>query len=88
MITPENLHIHELTGLRARVIRSGNPQITGLAGTIIDETRNMFCIESDNTRRSIPKAGSTWGFSAGGQAIEMDGSLLAKRPYDRLGGKV
>lgn len=34
--------------------------------------------------RSYPKAGSVWRFGAAGASAEIDGSLIARRPEDRL----
>ena len=34
--------------------------------------------------RSYPKAGSVWRFAAAGASAEIDGSLIAQRPEDRL----
>jgi ribonuclease P protein subunit POP4 len=43
-ITPENLIYHTLIGLEAVVSGSTNPDMVGIAGVVIDETRNTLVI--------------------------------------------
>ncbi len=50
MITIDNITSHEFIGLHTEVTQSSNPQIIGLNGRIIDETKTMF---KKNTKNGI-----------------------------------
>ena len=80
-ITPKTLVRHELIGLKCRVVRASNPEITGIEGTVIDETRNMLVIENGK-RRMIPKKGTIFQFELE-ETVRVDGRLLSGRPEDR-----
>lgn len=87
MITAENITSHELIGLHAKVIESSNPQLVGLNGTVIDETKSMLKIDSVSGVKSVPKNISVLEFSINGSSATVSGSRIAKRPFDRLGRK-
>ena len=87
MITPENIVSHEIIGLEAKISESSNPQVIGLNGTIIDETKSMFTINTKQGFKKIPKDHSKWKFILGKKEVEIDGRLLVKRPYERVGVK-
>lgn len=88
MITLENIFSHEMIGLNAIVSNSTNPQIIGLNGTIVDETKSMFTIKMDNKFKNIPKKYNTWKFNVSGQEVTLHGSMLEKRSFDRLRSKI
>jgi len=87
MITPENILQHEFIGLNTHIVESTNSQIIGLNGTIINETKSMFTLNTKNGIKLIPKSNSIWKFSLNNEKISVDGSKIQKRPFDRLGGK-
>ncbi len=87
MITADNITSHEFIGLHTEIVQSSNPQIIGLNGRIIDETKSMFRINTENGIKSIAKSKNSWKFSIENQDIVIDGSKIAKRPFDRIGGK-
>ncbi len=87
MITIDNITSHEFIGLHTEITQSSNPQIIGLNGRIIDETKSMFTINTMNGTKSIAKAKNSWKFSIENKDIVIDGSKIAKRPFDRIGGK-
>ncbi len=87
MITVDNITSHEFIGLHTEIIQSSNPQIIGLNGSIIDETKSMFRINTKNGTKSIAKSKNSWKFSIEGKDMVIDGSKIAKRPFDRIGGK-
>lgn len=43
-ITPENLVYHTLIGLKTVVAESTNPDMVGIGGVVVDETRNTLVI--------------------------------------------
>ena len=87
MITPDNIHSHEFIGLDTEIVQSTNPQVIGLNGRIINETKSMFTINTENGVKSIAKSTNDWKFSIQNKYVIVDGSKIAKRPFDRLGGK-
>ena len=87
MITVDNITSHEFIGLHTEITQSSNPQIIGLNGSIVDETKSMFRINTKNGMKSIAKAKNSWKFSIQNQDIVIDGSKITKRPFDRIGGK-
>ena len=87
MITFENISIHEMVGLKTVISASSNPQIIGLTGTIVDETKSMFTLNTKNGFKMIPKKQNTWKFLSEGNELTFSGSLLEKRSFDRLGAK-
>ena len=87
MITTENIALHELIGLDTKIIQSSNIQSVGLKGKIVDETKSMFILQTKNGIKKFPKENTLWKFSLDNNEITLDGSILAKRPYERIGGK-
>jgi ribonuclease P protein subunit POP4 len=87
MITPDNIRSHEFIGLDTEIIQSTNPQVIGLNGRIINETKSMFTINTENGVKSIAKSTNNWKFSIQNKDVIVNGSKIAKRPFDRLGGK-
>lgn len=87
MITADNIASHELIGLRTEIVESSNSQIIGLNGTIIDETKSMIIIDTVNGTKRIAKSNNSWKFSVDNKGIVLNGSKIAKRPFDRIGGK-
>jgi ribonuclease P protein subunit POP4 len=47
----------------------------------------MFTINTEKGSRSIAKSTNNWKFSIGGKDIVVEGTKIAKRPFDRIGGK-
>ena len=84
MISAENLISHELIGIKTEVQESSNSQIIGLSGQIVDETKHMLLLDTDNGFKMLPKKQNTWGFSLKDQKISIFGSLLEKRSFERL----
>lgn len=85
MRTPENLVRHELIGLRVRIAESTNPKNIGLAGKVIDETRNTLVIERPDGREiSIAKNHNVFSFEVGSVWVKVDGRIIVGRPEDRI----
>jgi len=87
MITADNITLHEFIGLHTEIIKSTNPQIIGLNGSIVDETKSMFRINTKNGTKSIAKSNNSWKFSIENKDVIIDGTKIVKRPFDRIGGK-
>jgi ribonuclease P protein subunit POP4 len=86
MITVDNITSHEFIGLDTEITQSTNPQIIGLNGRIINETKSMFTINTDKGVKSIAKSQNSWKFSIENQDVVVEGAKIAKRPFDRIGG--
>ena len=84
MITKNNLVHHEFIGLNVDV-KSKTDKSLNLFGTVIDETKNTFKIESDGQEKVIPKKGSIFTFEIpSGEKVEVTGDILSIRPEDRI----
>ena len=82
-ITPKTLIKHELIGLKCKVVRSSNPEIKGIEGTVIDETKNMITIEKNDKRTKVPKKDATFQFELE-KSVSVNGKQLIGRPEDRV----
>jgi ribonuclease P protein subunit POP4 len=87
MITADNITSHEFIGLNTEIVKSTNPQVIGLNGRIINETKSMFTINTINGDKSIAKSTNSWKFSIDNNDVVVDGSKITKRSFDRLGAK-
>lgn len=84
-ITPENLPRHELIGLECEVVDSTDEDQIGIRGEVLDETQNMLRIDDQEVEKEI----SVFRFTLpSGQKVKIDGSLIAKRPEERVGMKL
>ena len=81
----DNLHRHELIGLEVEVISKSG--LSGLTGKIVDETRNMFLVETKEggtkeSEKKVPKKGNQFRFP--GYDTILDGEKILARPEDRI----
>ncbi|MEX0657391.1 MAG: ribonuclease P protein subunit [Nitrosopumilaceae archaeon] len=88
MITQENIALHELIGLDAEILDSSNKQIVGLSGRIVDETKSMFTLDTKSGLKMIPKHNNKWQFNLDDTQAVLDGTVINRRPHDRLGAKL
>ena len=56
----------------------------GLTGTIIDETKELFVLNTKKGRKTLKKSDYLFVFKIKGEKIEIDGKEIAKRPEDRI----
>ncbi|UCG37441.1 MAG: ribonuclease P protein component 1 [Candidatus Bathyarchaeota archaeon] len=76
---------HEFIGLKVKIAHCSNSKCTGIAGTIVDETRNTFVVLDGNKRKTIIKDQTIFHFTLpDSTVIEIDGNLLVGRPEERL----
>jgi ribonuclease P protein subunit POP4 len=83
MRTRENLIAHELIGLRVQVVSGACLDYAGIAGRVVDETKNTLVLETEKGEATVPKKGSTFRFFLADEGIDVDGSLIAMRPEER-----
>ncbi len=88
MITEQNITSHELIGLHTQIIESSNSQIIGLNGTITDETKSMIVMNTKNGTKMIAKSNNSWKFTVDGNDVILNGTQIAKRSCDRIGGRI
>jgi ribonuclease P protein subunit POP4 len=76
---------HEFIGLETKVVKSSNPYLIGIAGKVIDETRNTFTILSGDERKVIVKDTAVFEFAlTDGTVVEIDGKVIMGRSEDRI----
>ena len=84
MITAENLRLHELIGLNAKVAESSSLPHKGIRGVVVDETKNTIVIRAGTEEKIVPKKGRVFLFTLpSGEKVRLDGGKIAYRPYDR-----
>jgi len=84
MMTAENLRLHELIGLRAKVAESSSLPHKGIAGVVVDETKNTLVILAGGEEKIVPKKGRVFLFTLPGkEKVRLEGDKIAFRPYDR-----
>ncbi len=84
MITPNNLIRHELIGLDVVVSASLNPLSVGIQGKVINETQQTLTINTKKGDKKILKRTSNFVFNIDDKKVEVKGSVIAKRPWERL----
>ena len=90
---PKDVARQELIGLEVEIADSTNPEAVGAKGRVIDETRNMLVVETDEggekKEKKFVKEQCTFIFTlpTGGQ-VKIDGKLLVARPEDRIKKKL
>ena len=89
--SPSNLLFHELIGLYAEVFESTNPKLINICGRVINETRNMLVIETEDMHeKMVPKNGTTFVFNLPlssadhDQRVKIYGKLLLSQPENRV----
>ncbi|MBU4491626.1 MAG: ribonuclease P protein component 1 [Euryarchaeota archaeon] len=91
-LTPQNIIHHELIGIDTKVMDSTNKSLIGIEGRIVDETKNVFTVETDAEEKKVPKSCSSFMFtipSVSGKrylplSIRVDGRLLLSQPENRI----
>ncbi|MBP2624420.1 MAG: ribonuclease P protein subunit [Nitrosopumilaceae archaeon] len=62
MRTIKNIKMHEMIGLKTKIIDSTDQNMIGLSGTIINETQHMIFINTPKGLKKIPKMHNIWEF--------------------------
>lgn len=76
---------HEFIGLNAKVVKGSHPDYVGVAGRVIDETRNTLIIQHENRRKVVAKSVVVFHFTfPDGTVIEIDGKAIVGRPENRI----
>ncbi len=76
---------HELIGLKAKVIRASHPELVGIEGYVVDETRNTLVILGSRGSWIVPKVVADFEFrSENGPSVVVRGEDIVGRPDMRL----
>jgi ribonuclease P protein subunit POP4 len=83
-ITP-NIIRYEFIGTQAKIAQSAHEGYLGLAGPVIEETKNTLTLIHQGQPKRIIKNLATFDFKfSDGTTVEIEGKLLVGRPEDRL----
>ncbi len=77
----DTLH-EELIGFHIEVVDALNPNLIGLSGRIIDETRDTIIIKNSVEKKLI-KNQVTFKIKKGNKVYKIKGNMLKKRPEER-----
>ena len=83
-VTPSVVQ-HEFIGLDVTVVKSSNPNLVGISGKVVNETRNTFTILQNDNKKVVVKDTSVFDFvMSDGTVVEIDGKVVMGRPEDRI----
>lgn len=80
VIDEKNIEMHELIGLDARIIDSGNKSEIGIHGRIVDESKNMVNIDG----KKVLKKDIKIEVMVDNKKMIVDGNNLLKGPIERI----
>lgn len=82
-MTRRTIAMHELIGLKVKVVKSSHPGLIGIEGYVIDETRNTLTILGERVW-VVPKNVAEFEFEIDDKKIRINGEELIGRPEMRL----
>ena len=74
----------EWIGKDVEVISAANPSLNGLKGTVVDETKNLFVLETSKGEKKVPKHLSTFKIKFNNEIIEISGDEILASPEERV----
>ncbi|BFI73891.1 ribonuclease P protein component 1 [Nanoarchaeota archaeon] len=80
----KNFLSYEFIGLNVEVYKCRIKTLKGIYGEIVDETKNVFYIKTEDGIKMVPKNISKFIFYYDDYIIFLDGKLINQRPWDRL----
>lgn len=83
-IKAENLPMHELNGLHARIAESKDLNKKGIEGRILWETKKTIEMETKKGLKKIQKRECVFEFEIKGKKARIDGKIIEARPEDRI----
>ena len=82
---PNELIYHELTGLHVEVCESPNQSMVGIAGTVIDESKNCLKVETETRIVVLPKSNTHFLFTLPDNVqVQVAGYFISGRPAMRI----
>mgnify|MGYP000612592586 CR=1 FL=1 len=82
-MTPETLPRHELVGLDTEVVEAPSPDLVGVHGEVVAETKQTLGIDRGDRVSHVPKAGATFAFDIDGERVRVGGQRIVARPARR-----
>ncbi len=79
----KNIVLHELIGLRVKVIDCLDGKQIGAKGTVIDETKNTLLVDTSTGLIKLIKRACTFEFYSNGHAFKVKGKEINFRPGER-----
>jgi ribonuclease P protein subunit POP4 len=84
MTSPENVLVHEIIGLGAKIVESTDPTLQGISGTIVLETKNTISVRVDSSVKQIAKkAAKKIEVKTDSGVCFISGSSMIGKPEDR-----
>jgi len=74
----------EFIGRHLEVRKAKNLSLEGLAGEVVEETKSSFVLDTPKGRKRVLKDQATFRVKIGGRTAIINGSLLTRRPEDRI----
>ncbi len=84
MYNNRNIVLHELIGLRVRVLRSEDRYQKNISGTVLDETKNTLLVDTERGMRRVVKKTSVFRFYAERKSFIVKGEEINFRPDERI----
>jgi ribonuclease P protein subunit POP4 len=85
MRSPENVLVHEIIGLGAKIVESTDPTLEDFSGSIVSETKNMISIRTDSSVKQISKKiAKRIEIKTHSGGCFISGSSLIGKPEDRI----
>ena len=83
-----NVLRHEFIGVKIEITDSKNKSLIGLEGKIVNETKNMFIIETKSTTKKIIKNQIKMKLKFKNKTVEIDGKKLVGAPENRIKNEI
>jgi ribonuclease P protein subunit POP4 len=80
----QDLLRREFIGKAVTVVDSKNPQLIGINGVVVDETKNTFLVKTKEKETRIPKDLVTIEVSYKGRRYRINGKEISRKPEDRI----
>ncbi|MBN2454623.1 ribonuclease P protein subunit [Candidatus Woesearchaeota archaeon] len=77
-----------MIGKSVRVVEAKNKSLVGIEGSIVDESKNTFTVETEKGRKKMLKEQISLETTCKGKKVVIDGRFLLKRPEERIKTKV
>lgn len=83
-ITKQNILVHELIGLKIKIIKATDKNKNKIEGTIVNETKNTLTIETNKKEKTIPKKETIIEIELPNkEKIKIKGMQLIAKPEER-----
>ena len=83
MRNKKNFLFQTFIGLDAEVTKSSDRNLIGTKGRIVDETKNLFIIQTSDAEKKIPKKSCSFLLNLDDGKHEINGKKIAFRPAER-----